>query len=454
MRAKSTTRLLSRLGNSSLKRPGFVSFSSTTTKNALPIRYRPSTSRQGDLTSSDSVWQRLDGEAGRGKLINENHVLTLHPIILRDGCHCSQCVDTSTGQREFAFSDIPLDIEAIPRKTENGDWEITWKNDIPGFQNHVSVYTSEQVAHVGKYSSRILSNILESLWTKDEFASRARFVPFKEFMEEDSGLAKILLSLRRDGLVFVTDVPSDVESVARIVERIGPLRNTFYGRTWDVRSVVDSKNVAYTHKSLGFHMDLLYMDTVPAFQFLHCIHNSCSGGESRFVDTYKAMDVLLSEDPECVQELERNKILYHYENDGFSYQHARNVFQPNKTRGTRRFTGVTNGAKMSTLGDLYWSPPFIKSTTLMKDPSRIKSFVSAAKKFAEILDRKSLVYELKMEEGVCSIFNNTRVAHARNAFDFNQGQRWLRGAYMDKDDFVSRILNLQEPIKSLLEAER
>jgi hypothetical protein len=43
-------------------------------------------------------------------------------------------------------------------------------------------------------------------------------------------------------------VPSGEESVINIGTRIGPLRDSFYGRTWDVKSVPNAKNVAYTHK--------------------------------------------------------------------------------------------------------------------------------------------------------------------------------------------------------------
>ena len=81
----------------------------------------------------------------------------------------------------------------------------------------------------------------------------------------EQALAEALQLLWRDGLVFVDGVPESEASVSQIVNRIGPLMNTFYGPTWDVRSVPDAKNVAYTAKYLGFHMDLLYMREPPAF---------------------------------------------------------------------------------------------------------------------------------------------------------------------------------------------
>ena len=52
-------------------------------------------------------------------------------------------------------------------------------------------------------------------------------------------------------------VPTSTYGVDQIGAEIGPLRDSLYGRTWDVRSVVGAKNIAYTHQHLGLHMDLL-----------------------------------------------------------------------------------------------------------------------------------------------------------------------------------------------------
>src|SRR5690606_18117044 len=89
-----------------------------------------------------------------------------------------------------------------------------------------------------------------------------------------------LADLRRTGLIFVTDVPTSEHSVERVAHRIGPLQDTFYGRTWDVRNKARAENVAYTDKFLCLHQDLMYHDPVPGLQLLHCLANTCEGGES------------------------------------------------------------------------------------------------------------------------------------------------------------------------------
>lgn len=70
-------------------------------------------------------------------------------------------------------------------------------------------------------------------------------------------MGNAMLQLQDYGLVLIDGVPELETSVERIGERIGPLRDTFYGRTWDVKDKPNAENVAYTSKHLGLHMDLL-----------------------------------------------------------------------------------------------------------------------------------------------------------------------------------------------------
>lgn len=80
---------------------------------------------------------------------------------------------------------------------------------------------------------------------------------FDDYVHSQDAFRKILRSLNHYGLAFITDVPGDEKAVERIGEKIGPLRHTFYGRTFDVKDKPDAENVAYTATELGLHMDLL-----------------------------------------------------------------------------------------------------------------------------------------------------------------------------------------------------
>lgn len=64
---------------------------------------------------------------------------------------------------------------------------------------------------------------------------------YNEYMQDDRELYRLIRQLRTDGLAFVTNVPGEVESLATIATRIGPVKDTFYGRTWDGMSKVNGQ---------------------------------------------------------------------------------------------------------------------------------------------------------------------------------------------------------------------
>lgn len=39
--------------------------------------------------------------------------------------------------------------------------------------------------------------------------------------------------LRQHGLVFITDIPRLEDALEKIAKRMGPMKDTFYGYTWD-----------------------------------------------------------------------------------------------------------------------------------------------------------------------------------------------------------------------------
>jgi gamma-butyrobetaine dioxygenase len=46
------------------------------------------------------------------------------------------------------------------------------------------------------------------------------------------------------------------------------------------------------------------------------------------------------------------------------------------------------------------------------------------------------------------IFDNRRILHGRTAYDPNSGDRALRGTYLDRDDVLSKIRQLQRQFLS------
>ncbi|MEQ2205733.1 hypothetical protein XENOCAPTIV_011678 [Xenoophorus captivus] len=78
---------------------------------------------------------------------------------------------------------------------------------------------------------------------------------FQEVLHDDRAALAWLLALRQVGIVHLRGAPAEQGQVARLAERIGYLRLTFYGHTWQVQDKSMANNVAYTSGKLSLHTD-------------------------------------------------------------------------------------------------------------------------------------------------------------------------------------------------------
>jgi gamma-butyrobetaine dioxygenase len=199
--------------------------------------------------------------------------LTLHAlghkvfpyIWLRDSCVSPASVHPSTKQKLHRTSDIPLDIAPIDgeggvRVVEAG-LEIQWNDGTRSmFEKH---WLERHASPVGVEMFHWDNTLKQLPWTRASiFSSPSLFLPYQEILSSDEGLEKAMVQLAKYGLLFVRSVPNDESSdenceLKKLAENFGELRKTFYGLVWNVISLKDSKNIAYTNLELGLHMDLL-----------------------------------------------------------------------------------------------------------------------------------------------------------------------------------------------------
>jgi hypothetical protein len=210
--------------------------------------------------------------------------------------------------------------------------------------------------------------------------------------------------------------------VEKIANRIGILQHTFYGATWDVRSKPRAENVAYTSKFLGLHQDLMYHNPIPKLQLLHCLENSCDGGESIFSDGLRGAYDLKLNQPEAYRTLIQCLVPFVYKKGGHDYWAARTTIVER------------NGLLDSTR----WAPPFqghfpvpqISNSEQRKTKFRMLVWRNAAKEFQKNIEAPENVLEVKLRPGECVIFDNRRLLHGRQQFATTEGQRWLKGTYI------------------------
>lgn len=174
-------------------------------------------------------------------------------LLLRDMCHCPSCVHPTTRQKLYSTADIPTSIKPRSVHVSESSITLTWKNDVPGFDyEHSTVFQTDDLktlsktgALPGPFAQALPSQVL---W--DSASADIEDTSFDDYMANDAALLRVLKQLRTHGLVFVTDIPDDEHAMSQIATRMGPMKDTFYGRTWDGKSPIYMKYPAIAQASM------------------------------------------------------------------------------------------------------------------------------------------------------------------------------------------------------------
>src|SRR4029077_20613165 len=121
-----------------------------------------------------------------------------------------------------------------------------------------------------------------------------------------------LTRLLQDGLAFLREVAAEEGAILKAMPVVGRVLETNYGLTFDVRSVAQPENLAYSDLGLRLHTDNPYREPVPGFQALHALLPSREGGESLFADGFALAEHLRSSAPEAFARLTATAVPFHY----------------------------------------------------------------------------------------------------------------------------------------------
>lgn len=272
---------------------------------------------------------------------------------------CPQCVNPSSGQKEFdtvSLNKNDLAMSKCEYSSLNDALSVEWEG---GNQpSHTSIFTPRQLNHLAADGH---ANVQDAQPWKAKTVAEAYdrgeiSASLQDYLSSVETFQKVLIALNRYGLAFITDIPKDESAVEQIGEKIGPLRHTFYGRTWDVKDKPNAENVAYTATELGLHMDLLsvpalmpfyllladrhrYMKQPPGLQLLHCINASSDGGKSFFSDAFAAADDLYrsgGKGRKHFQTLTKYPVRYHYNQPKNAFFDEKTVFETTSSSLTNR----------------------------------------------------------------------------------------------------------------------
>ena len=345
-----------------------------------------------------------------------------HAIWLRDNALDPDTRSPANGQRLITLQDVPADTRIAAADIREGDLAVafipeskTVRFPAGWLRAHIYDRADDPVAGRTPPGIETWDGTLDAATVTGEFESVAT---------NPAALRRWLGHVRRYGFARLTGGPVKSGALMDLVALFGYVRETNYGRWFEVRTEVDPSNLAYTGLGLQAHTDNPYRDPVPTLQILYCLENSAEGGESQVVDGFRAAERLRDEDPQGFALLTRHCARFEYRGTGGVHLRSRRPMIELAPDG--ELIGVRfNNRSTAPILDV----PF----------DAMPGYYAAYRRLGEIVDDPAMAVGFKLEPGESFIVDNTRVLHGRTGYSAEAGSRWLQGCYADKDGLLSTL---------------
>ncbi|HEY2037270.1 MAG TPA: TauD/TfdA family dioxygenase [Steroidobacteraceae bacterium] len=330
----------------------------------------------------------------------------LSALWLRERCQDPVSLDPHTQQRLFDPHRLPEDLALIDvaRSGEGRAW-LAFSD-----------------GYTGEYE---LSRLADDLGLEDglppeipwraDLSLDAVSVDGGALDDEEIRLVAVT-TLLTHGLAIIRNLATEPECILEVARRFGHVRETNFGRLFEVYSRPGSNDLAYRPVPLGAHTDNPYREPVPGVQLLHCLVNETSGGWSTLVDSLSVAAALQEEDPEGLQLLASTPVTFRFIDANEELIERRPIVQRDVSG---RMTGVHYSPRLDYL-------PLLDCATTRR-------FQQARRRLSELFADPRFELRFPLRAGELMMFNNSRVLHGRTAYDPNEGRRHLQGCYIDLD---------------------
>jgi len=326
--------------------------------------------------------------------------------------------DPHSGQRLIDIADLPEDPRIRSAAAHDGAVNVEWEAerraasfDLDWLHAHASNHSPGRPEFAPRY------------WLEAAGLDAARdfaWAAFREAQTDRMLRARWLERLLQDGIAFLSDVPCEEAGILEAAALAGRVSETNYGRVYDVRSVAQPENLAYSDLGLGLHTDNPYREPVPGFQVLHALIASPDGGESLFGDGFAIAQHLRTAAPDAFAVLTRTPVPFRYRSRDAELYAERPLIQ------------LTCSGEVAAVH--YNSRSIAPLHLAARDAG---PFYSAYRRFAALLRDPRFHLQFRLRDGDLVVFDNQRTLHGRTAFSSARYPRHLRGCYLTRDSVYS-----------------
>jgi|HubBroStandDraft_5_1064220.scaffolds.fasta_scaffold46386_2 gamma-butyrobetaine dioxygenase len=332
--------------------------------------------------------------------------------------------DPYSGQRLIDIADLPEDPKIRSAVARDGVVDVAWESETRS-----EPFALQWLREHAVNGSGGPPQFAPKLWLEGARLDAAHDFAWASFADargDRSLRSRWLLRLLQDGIAFLSDVPSVESGILEAAALAGRVAETNYGWVYDVRSVPQPENLAYSDLGLGLHTDNPYREPVPGFQVLHALVASPDGGESLFGDGFAIAEHLRETSPDAFAVLTQTPVPFLYRSKDAELYAERPLIQ------------LTCRGAVSAVH--YNSRSIAPLRLAARDAAQ---FYSAYRRFAALLRNSRFHLQLRLRDGDLVVFDNQRTLHGRTAFSSARHPRHLRGCYLTRDSVYSEAALLK-----------
>jgi len=266
-----------------------------------------------------------------------------------------------------------------------------------------------------------------TLWPHGADITARPIVPYDAYLADDCALRAALKDVVTFGLARLSGAGTDLNELERTVRRFGFIRETNYGRLFEVRVEDNPDNLANTARALEPHTDNPYRDPAPTLQMLHAIRSSRDGGATVFLDGFALAASFRDDSPDDFARLARLAVPFAFTDAAGNRYDARSPIIRMAADG--EMAGIRFNHR--SLGEVDFAA------------SETTRWYESYMKFAATAAETGRRFSIALQPGDIVIFDNERILHGREAFA-GSGGRLLKGCYADRDGLRATLARLEQ----------